>query len=424
MPQALGRSRLFLAGVVLLSCASCNDRPKLGSGGSAPQGPGASQENEKKPSPSHPLETTPLPPDGPEIEEPEPPRVKPQDAVPEAGDTGFFELGEIQDAGPAAPMTAHNNGIYFVTKVGGMFVAKRDGTNLIGINRPREDFFRYGRGPAISKNYAYWISSQGNLTRALLSGGSPETLTPARSGARVSVIHHEEDVVFYLADEGPHLRAMLYTERHKAMRISPDASDVTSLAVVEGGAFPRALMLEGRSGMSPLHARTVRLRAKGPELGPDEVIWVGPGSQPLTEVRATSLRGTGGIAFIATAKSVPEFGLATLEISPSGLLAEEPSWRLYQNGIDPAPSDSVHACGKTFVLFAQPTTRVPHAPQEIRIAELDRHHLKNEVTLVRARAVNEISVAPLTRAADGASFLVAWTAEHRTWGMVVRCKSS
>jgi hypothetical protein len=424
MPPTRGRSRLFLAGLSLVLHISCTERHSQGSGGLAPAGKNSAGPTSISPPAKVPLKTTPLPgSDPPEAQAPVPPlAITPQ--APEAGSSGQFTLGSIQDAGPAAPIAAHKSGIYFITKTGGMYIARREGDTLVGINAPREDFFRYGRGPAISPTHAYWVSSQGELTRAPLKGGPPEPLTQARSGARVSVITHDRDVVFYLADEGNHLRAMLYTERDKAMRISPDGADVTSLAVVENGAFPRALMLEGRSGMSPLVVRTVRLRAQNIELGPDEVVWVGPGSQPLTEVRATALPGTGGMAFVATSRTVLEFGLASLHLSPTGQLAAEPMWRMYENGIDPAPAETVTTCGKTYVLFALPTTRKPRAPQELRIAKLTPNGFQEEETLVRARAFNDVSAAPLADAQGKAGFLVAWTADHRTWGMVVHCRTA
>lgn len=419
------RTWLFRAGFWLsLLLVACENRPTPGSGPPGSSGPGlgpptgpAAPETPKAPLTETPVEPTQVP------ERPAPP------SAPEASRGSRFELGEIQDAGPAAPMAAHSSGIFFVTKSGGMYVARLKDKKLTGIDAPRDAFFRYGRGPALSPSHAYWVSSQGQLERAPLTGGAPEVLTTARSGGRVSVLHHEQDLVFYLAEEGDHLRAMLYSDKHKATRISPDGSNVTSLSVVENGAFPRALMLEGRSGMSPLHARTVRLRKNGPELGPDEVVWVGPGSSPLTEVRASQFRGTGGAIFIAMPRSASEFGLAQLTLLPTGLLAQEPTWRPYENGIDPAPSEPIRACGKSFLLFAVPSSRVPRAPQELHIAELEPNGLGHEETLVRARAFNDISAAalqaePNPAKGSGAGFLLAWTADHRTWGLVVSCPPS
>lgn len=404
-----------------LGLASCENPRDPGGGGRGPSGPPLGRPS------------TPLSPDGSKVPlseaptEPAPaPERAPAPSAPEASHGGRFELGEIQDAGPAAPMAAHTSGIFFITKSGGMYIARRKDKELTGIDAPRDAFFRFGRGPALSPTHAYWVSSQGQLERAPLTGGSPEVLTKARSGGRVSVLYHEQDLVFYLAEEGDNLRAMLYTAQHNAKRISPDGANVTSLSVVENGAFPRALMLEGRSGMSPLHARTIRLRKNGPELGPDEVVWVGPGSSPLTEVRASAFRGTGGAIFIAMPRSASKFGLALLTLLPTGLLAREPTWRPYENGIDPAPSEIVQACGKTFLLFALPTSRTPRAPQELRIGELEPNGLAREETLVRARAFNDISAAPLSGTPSSSKtnpsgFLLAWTADHRTWGLVVSC---
>lgn len=335
-----------------------------------------------------------------------------------------FLLSEPEDVGPAAPMTATSEGVYFITKGDGMYIARRQGDKFEAISASRDAFFRYGRGPALTKHYAYWISASGRLTRAGRTGGKTEYLTQARSGARVLSLETSPESVAYLAEEDDHLRAMLWTEGHGPLRVSPDSADITSISVIAQSSFPKLLMLEGRSGLSPLHVRTVRFRKRGPELAPDAIVWVGPGSQPLTEVHSSPFPSTGGMALIATAKDIVTFGTAILILDSSAQTASEPTWVHYPNGIDPAPIALLNSCGENLVFYAIPSEARPHAPQELRVARPSAAGFQSSEILVRARAFNEISVALLDPSAQPPGVILAFTADHRTWAMTIRCKDS
>lgn len=332
-----------------------------------------------------------------------------------------FLLSEPEDVGPAGPMAASSEGIFFITKGDGMYLARRKGDSFSAISAEREEFFRYGRGPALTKNYAYWISASGRLARSKRTPSTTEYLGPARSGARVHSLGTAPDSVAYLAEDGDVLRAMIWTEGKGAKVASPEGASITSLDVIAVPSFPKLLMLEGRSGLSPLHLRTVRFRKGGPELGPSSVLWVGPGSQPLTEVHGSTLAGTGGVALIATAKDIVTFGVAVLTLDQAAQSVSDPVWVTYPNGIDPAPIAIERACGETLVFYAIPSEPKPRAPQELRVARLGAAGFQKPEVLVRARAFNEISVAPLEGEAKP-GVVVAFTADHRTWALTVRCK--
>lgn len=427
MLETLRGNRLFHPGLSwLLACAlhlSCDERPR-GKGGDAPASTVPRSEY-KKPQVPHGEQN---PSGGPAAEkdepsstpEPEPPSKPPSyDAV-----ETTWRIGDVHDVGPAAPMSASSAGVYFVTKSDGMYLARRDGDHFVGIDAPSEAFFRYGRGPSLTKTYAYWVSVSGQLTRSPIAGGETEYLAPARPNARVTAFTHERDVALYLMDDDAHLRAMAWMEGFGSLRISADGSDVTSLTVLENGAFPRAVMLEGRSGMSPVHLRTLRLRKGGVELGPDEVIWVGPGSHPLTEIRALDRPGTQASAFIATARDMTHFGLALLDIAELGGPTQDARWRTYPNGLDPAPTAPLEACGGHLVFFVVPTEQRPRSPQELRVGWLEGSDLKREEVLVRSRAFNEISVASMSGNRSREGVILAWTADRRTWAMAAHCPTS
>jgi hypothetical protein len=105
-----------------------------------------------------------------------------------------------------------------------------------------------------------------------------------------------------------------------------------------------------------------------------------------------------------------------LRIPPEGETTKEPSWRLYPNGLDPAPLTAAHFCGKDYVLFVRPSERRPRSPQELHIAPLSKTAPEEGEVLVRSRAFNDISVAEVPEGA-----LLVWTADRRSWGTVLRC---
>lgn len=168
--------------------------------------------------------------------------------------------------------------------------------------------------------------------------------------------------------------------------------------------------------MSPIHTRTVRVTERRITLELDQVVWVGPGSHPLTEVVSLDEPGGGVTALIAAARDITHFGLAQLSITQTASPVTTPLWRAYPNGLDPSPVAAAHLCGSEFALFALPRHKDPHSPQELRIAELTPGGLKEEEVIARSRAFNDISVAPLKKGA-----VLSWTADRRTWALVLGC---
>lgn len=416
--------RTFVSSVFALSLAlaGCDDpKPKRPAPLGEPlSGPLASPGSSSSPQAGQAKETEDPQAPGPSTS----PTQEPAAANYEIAQGTSFVLSDPEDVGPAGPMTASAEGIYFITKADGMYIARRTGDKFEPISAAREDFFKYGRGPALTKHYAYWISASGRLARSKRTGSETEYLVRARSGARVLSLETSPDSVAYLAEEEDHLRAMLWTEGRGPLRASPDSADITSVSVVSGGAFPKLLMLEGRSGLSPLHARTIRFRKGGPELAPDTIVWVGPGSQPLTEVHSAPFPATGGIALVPTAKDIVTFGVAILTLDPQAQAATGPAWVTYPNGIDPAPIALVRSCGESLVFYSVPSEARPRAPQELRVARPSASGFERSEVLVRARAFNEISVAPLSSGERSLGVVLGFTADHRSWAMTVRCKES
>jgi len=343
-----------------------------------------------------------------------------------ANDAGEGKLGELADVGPAGPASASRWGVVMVTRDDKVVIAKlgaKDGAPLEPVEQDGGAFTAFARGPSIAGDHAYWIS-KGRLVRRKLPGDNPlEVLAEgARPGTRVAAVAPQGDrpaAAAYITNSdqpGGDPVAMLWMEGRTTERLSPEGSAASSVALAADDENLFVTFIEGRSGMSPVHARRIRHEGGKVVLGDDVVVWVGGSAQALTEI-------VGGVselgelwAFVPMERDATRFGLAELRIGEKPKMGVPVTWRSYPNGLDPAPITSTKACGKTLVAYARPAEAKPGAPQELHLASLDAVGLTPPQVVARSRGFANISLASLK---DGA--LVAYVADHRTWSIAVDC---
>jgi hypothetical protein len=176
-----------------------------------------------------------------------------------------------------------------------------------------------------------------------------------------------------------------------------------------------AVYVEGRTGMSPVHARRIRFEARRPVLEEDVVVWVGGAAQSLTEIAGGQSKGEAW-AFLPLERDATRFGLAQIRLGKKPEMGAPVTWRGYPNGMAPAPIFTAEVCHATLVAYARPSDAKPGAPQELELAALGAEGLEPGRVIGRSKAFTSVSLAA-TR--DGA--LVAWVADHRTWASRVRC---
>lgn len=343
------------------------------------------------------------------------------------GEPKNWRLGELSDVGPAGPATATSEGVLMVTKKGELRYARlRASGELSSIDLPRDAFAAYGRGPALLGKYAYWIRGRELLRSRRDKATAPEVLAKdAREGTRVAaatVGKKHKHVIGYIAQKGEDLVARIWLEGGEQLLLTPDGSQATSINLVPSEDDLLAIMLEGRTSMSPVHARRLLLRGKIPRMEEDVVVWVGPPAQPLTEVMSVPGAEGGAWSFLALERTVTDFGLARVNIARDPEMDVRPQWIGYPNGINPAPVATADVCGRPVVLFARPSEQRPHSPQELHIAKLAGNKLEPSDVVVRSRAFNNISLAPIGSGAAGAGALLVWTADWRTWARPIFCK--
>jgi hypothetical protein len=196
-------------------------------------------------------------------------------------------------------------------------------------------------------------------------------------------------------------------------------SGATSVTLVPNGTTPLVLTLEGRTSMSPVHAQQLRVAPQRVNVPEDQVVWVGPGSETLTELTAVPTTQGRTLALLATARNITDFGLGQFVVDESPKTVDVVNWLAYPNGIDPAPVAALSLCGASYVFFARPSDARPHSPQELRVSRVDGGKVGDGEIIAHSRAFNDISVAPRP---DGA--VLSWTADRHTWAMTLGCPKS
>lgn len=348
-------------------------------------------------------------------------------------EASLFTLDGLNDVGPAGPATAHEIGVIMVTRSDEIAVAKRlaplsrspkpaEGA-IAPVSREAGEFFAVARGPAVAGAFAYWIS-RGRLVRRRIDGGELEILTEgARDGTRVAAatIDGGKTAAAFITkprseDDVP--QARLWIEGKKTLDLCPEGAGASSVALTR---TPRGLVatyIDGRSGMTPVHARRITFEGGAPRLSPDVVIWVGGPAQASTEVTVTH-SAAGLWAFVPIERDVSHFGLAQLEIGHEPRMDVPVVWRTYPNGIDLSPVSAAEVCGLPAVAYVRPAGKHVGSSQSLHLAAVGRPDLAGSEIVATARGFADVSLSPLPGGA-----ILAYVADRRTWARVLRCKPS
>ena len=295
------------------------------------------------------------------------------------------------------------------------------------ITRGPAEFFSVARGPAVSATHVYWISKE-RLVRRALAGGALEVLaSDAREGTRVAVAG-PPDVVAYLAQpkappdpnpergaEGPPPPiAKLRLPDGRVLDVTPQGAAASSVSLAKVGDDVMVSAIDGRSAMTPVHAR--RFRRSAGALDPDVVVWVSGATQGMTEISSVGT-SEGAWLMMAVEKDVSHFGLAALALGPEPKMDPPLRWRTYENGLDRAPAAAAQVCGKPLVVYVRPADARPSANQELVMSELTLDEKASSEILATARGFADVSLYGLPEGA-----LVAYVADRRTWARLIRCK--
>jgi hypothetical protein len=218
-------------------------------------------------------------------------------------------------------------------------------------------------------------------------------------------------------DDDP-LLAKLWVEGQESQVLTAEGNSTHSVALVHTDDGILALSVQARMAMTPVHARRVRFPSGHALLGDDVVVWVGGGIQSLTEMTVIPTE-TGLFGLIPHERSMSEFGIARLDIGQKPTMDTPTSWRLYPNGIDPAPVAAARLCGEPVFFFAEPETRVPGSPQELVVQALGDPSGTRALKITDGRVFYFVSIAEVSGGA-----LLAWVTDRATAACTVRCQTS
>lgn len=330
-----------------------------------------------------------------------------------------------------ALMVTRSNDLYLTPlgKMGSAANAVRSPLKPLAI--PKEAV-ELARGPSVIGRRAYWIAARQLLTAELDEQGrmSPTRVlaNDARDRTRVAVPQGtaptglpEQLAYIGRSPDDPQVTvAKLWSEGSAPLNLTPAGAAASSVALTFTDNGLIAWSMEGRTGMTPVHAREIRFDRGKPQLLEDRVVWVGGASQPFSELIALPTRsgtmppGTSRIV-LATEQDVSHFGLLTLTLSATG--DSIPRWSLYPNGIDPAPVASAELCGRTVLVRVKPQSSQGATPQELELLVADPSSTTPPLIVAYAQRFFDISLATV---AGGA--LLVTVADERTWATTLRCR--
>lgn len=342
----------------------------------------------------------------------------------ERSDAGLagIHAGELADVGPGGPASAAREGVVLVTKDDRVLLAARapgskpELTKIAPIDEPAPSFGLLAKPPSVAGGHAYWVS-QGRLVRRALAGGELELL---RDDARLATRTAAAEIggkaaVAYLGrpDAEGTSHARLWIDGAPPLDLTPDGAGASSVALTQHGNGLLAVVIDGRTAMTPVHARRISFDGKQARLSEDVVVWVAGSAQAFTEIVAGSSRGR-AFAHVPIERDATHFGLASVDLGNEPHLDSEVSFIDYPNGIDLAPTAAAELCGRPYVVFARPASPVPRAPQELVLAEAG-----GEQTLALADSRGFVSVSLAALPGGG---LVTYVADGRTWARGLACR--
>ncbi len=352
-----------------------------------------------------------------------------------------FVIDSLLDVAAAGPIAATDRGLAMFDRDNRLQLA-RLATPLVAGNSPRESPvtalpddagpFPLARGPAVRRGLAYWVSRGRLLGQSLASAGTGSALVlaeDARVGTRAAVpvgpsreLSSVPQVAAYVArpsePDGPPAAKLWVEGQLSTFRLTDDLASSHSVALAATPLGVNAVFLEARTGMSTVHVRSITFsKQREPSLGEDHIVWVGGPARPTTELFVLPSDEPVLKTFLTLERDMTHFGLLGLELPLRGEveLPLEPEWRLYDNGIEPAPFALAEVCGRSLVALARPSSAVPHAVQELVLLPLGDERWP-PVVVARSRAFFDVSLVGLSGGA-----LLGYVADHRTWARSIRC---
>jgi hypothetical protein len=216
----------------------------------------------------------------------------------------------------------------------------------------------------------------GAIHRTTLGASEDQVVASSRPASRIAAatIAGAHVALAYLASrqtsEGWVSEAWLAVDEDRPLRISEDGSGATALALAPRGSELLALMIDARTALTAMHARTIAYGAPA-RLGDDAVVFVGgPGDRRTRAALAVPSTGAGW-SLLPIARDVGSFGMAIVKLDEPPHVDEPVVWSMYPNGLDPAPiaaaSSPTGGAPATWVARVRPEATAPSSPRVLEL---------------------------------------------------------
>jgi hypothetical protein len=153
-------------------------------------------------------------------------------------------------------------------------------------------------------------------------------------------------------------------------RISEDGSGATSVSLSARSRGLLAVMVDARSALTAMHARTVAYQAGHLRLGEDAVVFVGGPADRRTVASVAALPEGPVWSLIPIARDVESFGLALARIHEPPRIDEPVVWSLYPNGLDVPPVAVAVSGSRIWVARVRPSAAEAGAPELLELGEV------------------------------------------------------
>jgi hypothetical protein len=266
---------------------------------------------------------------------------------------------------------------------------------------------------ATAGEWVFCNDPSGGVHRTNRAGAEDHVVASARSTSRIAAAMFAggHTAIGYLASrqtsEGWVSEAWIVVDDAPPRRLSEDGSGATALALAPRGHALTAVMIDARSALTAMHARTVTYD-NAVRLGEDAVVFVGgPGDRRTGGALVVPPAGPAW-SLMPIAKDVETFGLAIVRLDDPPHVDEPVVWAEYPNGLDPAPIAAASGGGRSPVTWVARVRPRAAEPGALRVLEL------GQITLDGAFAPRDI-VAAAGNATDVALVIDALGAPWVAW---------
>lgn len=252
---------------------------------------------------------------------------------------------------------------------------------------------------ASAGEYVFCADGNGNVHRALHAQASDQVFVHTDAGSRLSAasLPGGHVALAYLAvfstTEGHVSQAFVRVDEEQPVRISDEGSGATDVVLAERGNEVVALYVDARLAMSPLHARTISFEAGKTHLGPDNVVYVGGGSDHQVLV-ALSTDSAGSMLGLMPTTADDAFGMAAVKIESPPKTDEPSEMSMYPNGINTAPIAGTTGGKKMVIARVRPMTADATSPHVLELGQATSAGKYTSYGLVAsAGSVKDVAIA-------------------------------